>query len=103
MHPDSFVFADPTGKPMSPNTLSTAARKIAVKAGLPHVHLHSLRHWAASLALANDASLQEVQEFLGHSTIRTTADVYGHLEDKAKIAQAARMEQGVRTLLQIGS
>ena len=100
---DSFVFADPAGKPMSPNTLSMATRKIAVKAGLPHIHLHSLRHWAASLALANDASLQEVQEFLGHSTIRTTADVYGHLEDRAKIAQAARMERGVRTLLQIGS
>jgi integrase len=99
LEPSSFVFSDAIGKPLSPNTLSTVTKKIAARVGMPSIHLHEIRHWAASLALANGATLQEVQHFLGHSTIRVTADVYGHLEDKARSVQAERMETGIQAIL----
>ena len=33
-------------------------------------------------------SLKDVQEWLGHSDIKTTANIYGHLDAKRKMALA---------------
>lgn len=96
--PGAWVFADATGAPMHPDTLTKVTKKIAGRAGID-AHLHLVRHWAASLALANGSTLQEVQQLLGHSTIAVTANIYAHLEEKTKAATAARMEQGIRNLL----
>ena len=41
--------------------------------------IHDMRHTAASWAIAAGASLQDVQYFLGHESLTTTADRYGHL------------------------
>jgi len=41
--------------------------------------------------LANGVSLKEIQEWLGHSTFETTADIYAHLESDSKLAAAAAM------------
>lgn len=40
---------------------------------------HELRHTAASLLIAGGAGPKSIQTQLGHSTITTTFDVYGHL------------------------
>lgn len=49
-------------------------------AGLPEgFKIHKLRHSAASLLIAEGAGPKSVQAQLGHSTITTTFDVYGHL------------------------
>ncbi len=37
-----------------------------------------VRHTAASLLLAQGATLHEVKEILGHSQIALTANLYGH-------------------------
>jgi integrase len=42
--------------------------------------LHDTRHTFASLLLSNGEPLKYVSSQLGHSSIRMTADVYGHLE-----------------------
>lgn len=40
---------------------------------------YGLKHSCASLLLANGVSLKEIQEWLGHSDIATTADIYSQL------------------------
>ena len=45
---------------------------------------YDLRHSAASLLVDMGFSLKEVQEYLGHNNISTTADIYSHLEFKSK-------------------
>ncbi|MBR3439408.1 MAG: tyrosine-type recombinase/integrase [Clostridia bacterium] len=50
------------------------------------------RHNCASLLLANGVSLKEIQEWLGHSDIATTADIYSHLDFKSKISSAYLMD-----------
>jgi integrase len=40
---------------------------------------HDLRHTCAALLIAQGAHPKEIQERLGHSTIRITFDRYGHL------------------------
>ena len=40
---------------------------------------HDLRHSCASLLYAHGVSLKEIQEWLGHSDISTTSNIYTHL------------------------
>ncbi|MGW3208911.1 tyrosine-type recombinase/integrase [Streptomyces sp. NPDC001135] len=40
---------------------------------------HDLRHWFATTALSNGLPLLDVSGWLGHKSIKETADTYGHL------------------------
>ena len=48
------------------------------------IRFHDLRHSCASLMLANDISMKEIQEWLGHSNISTTANIYAHVDSESK-------------------
>ena len=48
-------------------------------AGLRRLRFHDLRHTFASLLIQNGESLAYVRDQLGHSSIKLTVDVYGHL------------------------
>jgi integrase len=54
--------------------------RVRVKAKLPDVRLHDLRHTAASIAVANGASLPMIGRILGHADTKTTQR-YAHLSD----------------------
>jgi integrase len=54
--------------------------RVRAKANLPGVRLHDLRHTAASIAVANGASLPMIARVLGHSDTKTTQR-YAHLSD----------------------
>ena len=56
------------------------------KNGLPHIRFHELRHSCASLLLNNGCTLKDVQEYMGHSDIQMTANIYGHLDTARKQA-----------------
>lgn len=51
-----------------------------------------LRHSCASLLLANDVPMKQIQEWLGHSDISTTANIYSHLDYKSKLTSANVMD-----------
>jgi integrase len=53
--------------------------KCLEKAGLRRIRFHDLRHTYASLLIQNGESLAYVKDQLGHSSIKMTVDVYGHL------------------------
>ncbi|MEU5433859.1 tyrosine-type recombinase/integrase [Streptomyces sp. NPDC020719] len=71
------------------NTYSYHFRKACKAAGLvdadgkPKYHPHSLRHFFASTALAAGIPIHEVSRWLGHKSIKTTVDIYGHLVPEA--------------------
>ena len=48
------------------------------------INFHGLRHSCASLLLAKGIHLKEIQDWLGHSTYATTANIYAHLEKNTK-------------------
>jgi integrase len=64
---------------IDPRNLSRDSMSICQRAGPEHWHPHELRQLAASLMPASGVKLQVVSELLGHSSIRVTADVYGHI------------------------
>ena len=47
-----------------------------------------LAHSCASLLYANGVSLKEIQEWLGHSDISTTSNIYTHLDFSSKVSLA---------------
>ena len=56
--------------------------------GVPHIRFHDLRHSCATLLFAQGVPMKEIQAWLGHSTIGTTANIYTHLDENSKINSA---------------
>jgi len=56
---------------------------IAATSFPPDATFHDLRHTFASTALAEGVPISEVSRWLGHKSITTTVDLYGHLVPEA--------------------
>jgi integrase len=78
-HNSGFVFTQENGKPINPPSVSKEFKAIVLKAGLPRLTLHGLRHAHATLALIAGVYPKIVSERLGHSSIAVTMDVYSHV------------------------
>jgi site-specific recombinase XerC len=59
----------------------------------PGLRFHDLRHTCAALLIANGRHLEEVKDYLGHSSIRVTSDRYGHLFPKARAELADALDK----------
>lgn len=53
-----------------------------------YMRFHDFRHSCASLLSSQGVSLKEIQAWLGHSTIGTTANIYTHLDENNKLSSA---------------
>jgi integrase len=69
--------------------LQKSWERIRVRAELPGLRLHDLRHSFASFAVADGATLYMVGKVLGHRQSRTT-EIYAHLSDDPLRALANR-------------
>jgi integrase len=80
-HEEDFVFTNAIGHPIRGNhILQRNFAPLLVKAGLPAIRFHDLRHTAATLLLLlRGIHPKVVSEMLGHSTISMTLDIYSHV------------------------
>jgi integrase len=88
---NDLIFCQEDGRPLYPNTVSASVSRLIRSLGLPpRTSLHSLRHTSASELLSRNVPLATISKRLGHSSIRTTADIYSHAldEDDYKAAEA---------------
>ncbi len=76
---ENLVFAREDGAPLRPEWVSKRFHVLTDTAELPRIHLHDLRHSAASMALTAGVPMKVVSENLGHASLRITADVYSHV------------------------
>ncbi len=75
-----WIFCNREGNPLDMHNLKNRHFfKCLEKAGLRRIRFHDLRHTFASLLIQDGQSLAYVKEQLGHSSIKLTVDVYGHL------------------------
>jgi integrase len=65
-------------QPYSQRKIQTTLKKVCKLAGLRVRNPHDLRHTYATILLMAHQSPAYVQRQLGHSSIKTTVDIYGH-------------------------
>lgn len=70
------VFLSSGGKPLTKDALQTLMYRLKKKAGLPQLRWHLLRHTFANHFINGGGGLRKLQKILGHSSVRTTADIY---------------------------
>jgi integrase len=93
--PSPWIFAASDGRaPNTDNFRRRAWRRIVRCAGVAPLWPHCLRHTYASLLLANGESLAYVKAQLGHRSIQTTVDTYGHLAVARNRAAVNRLDDG---------
>ncbi len=79
-----YVCVDQMGNIIRPDYVTRHFGDLLKKYGLRKIRFHDLRHTFASLLLAKEEPLINVSNFLGHSTISTTANIYAHLDKSSK-------------------
>ena len=84
----AYIYVNEIGELVKPGYLTQRFPYILEKNGLRKIRYHDLRHSCASLLYANGVSLKEIQEWLGHSDIATTSNIYTHLNFTSKVASA---------------
>ena len=88
------VFTSPDGKPLRRHNFRRRVWVPGVKAaGLNGLRFHDLRHSHAAMLIAAGEHPKLISARLGHSTIRTTLDTYGHLLPGLDEAAADRLDQ----------
>lgn len=97
--PDNdLVFVTASGKPIEPSNLGRMFNTVCKKAGHRHERLHNLRHTAATvMRVHGGADLLDVSRLLGHSSIRVTADMYGHTVPTVQEQIASRVSDAFAT------
>ena len=93
---DGLIFTAPTGGPLRRNHFRSRVWIPAVtqSVGRPF-RFHDLRHSHAAVLIATGQHPKLIQERLGHASITTTLDVYGHLLDGIDQAAADAIDDAL--------
>lgn len=83
-----YVNKNEMGELLKPGYISDHFSLILRKNGLRKIRFHDLRHSCATLLYACGVDLKSIQEWLGHSTIGTTANIYTHFDYTHKFETA---------------
>ena len=72
------VVVSEAGTPLEPRNLARCFRHLIVKAGLPYIKIHAMRHTAATVLKDLNVPVKDAQLILGHANISTTLNIYQH-------------------------
>ncbi len=92
---DGFVCVTAKGELVKPDYVTRHFEDVCKESGLRKLTLHELRHSNVSLLLSNGITLKEIQEWTGHSSYSTTADIYAHLQAQNKLKLSQSIEQSL--------
>ena len=79
-----YICVNDIGKIYRPEYITDHFALLLNNNNLRHIRFHDLRHSCASLLLARGIPMKAIQEWLGHSTYSTTANLYAHLDSNTK-------------------
>ena len=83
-----YINVNEMGKLITPGFLTQHFPLVLELNGMKKIRFHDLRHSCASLLYSNGVALKDIQEWLGHSDISTTSNIYTHLDYSSKVASA---------------
>jgi integrase len=89
---NDLICCDSNGTPRQIVTIEHAFKRMLKANGLPNIRLHDLRHTYATQLLDQNVDLKSISQSLGHTSIKTTADIYIGKNNAAASRTAAAME-----------
>ena len=90
-----YVCVDALGRLYDPDFISNHFGQLLEKLKLKKIRFHDLRHSCASVLLAQGVPMKQIQEWLGHSDMSTTANIYSHLDAVSKADTGAAMSKAL--------
>ena len=91
-HNNDYIFKNPNGMPYRPDSLTRSFKRALERHGLPQMRYHDLRHSTASILVDKGWDINDIKEWLGHSDISTTANIYAHISHRRKVSLAKSLE-----------
>ena len=93
---NGLVFATHQGRPLDPRNMQKIFASILKEANITQsMHIHCLRHTFATRGLEQGIELKVMQELLGHSSIKMTADLYTHVLPDKKIESIMKLKDTI--------
>ena len=83
-----YLFCNEDGSVWRPDSLTKTFQRQLAHLGLPRMRFHDLRHSTASMLFDRGWSLEDVKNWLGHSDIETTSNIYLHYGRQRKVLLA---------------
>jgi integrase/recombinase XerD len=88
----NHLFVTKQSSPCKPMILNVRLRRLAEEAGINKtISLHCLRHSIATHLLQNGLSLEQIAQFLGHSSLEST-QLYTHLSADLSVRNEVKAE-----------
>jgi len=93
---EDYVIHLKDGSPYHPDSLTQKWDRFMAKHNLKHIRLHDLRHSCATSMVANNVDTKTVQKRMGHSSYKTTMDLYVHRTQAMDDRAAEVMDQVIK-------
>lgn len=96
---DNLVFTTEFGKPFDRNSINRVLTSIVNGMNkertepFEHFTPHTLRHTFATRCFENGIPPKVVQEYMGHSTLQMTMDLYTHVMEETKTEEIKKLEK----------
>lgn len=87
-----YVCVMPDGAPLKVDYVTHKFKDVIEKNNFEQIRFHDLRHTNATLLLKKNVNIKWISEWLGHSTISTTMDIYSHVTKEMKKEVANQLD-----------
>jgi integrase len=86
-----YIHTWEDGRIFRPDYVTRAFQRVLAAHDLPRMRFHDLRHSTASILFDMGWGLEDVKNWLGHSDIETTSNIYLHYNRSRKVLLADRL------------
>lgn len=93
---EGLVFRRLNGRAITQSEAYGQLQKALEESNLPQMRVHDLRHSAATFMMQAGVPIEVVSRIIGHASISTTTDIYGHIRPAMLEDARERMKRYVK-------
>jgi integrase len=99
---DGLLFTNELGKVLQPRNFVRNFKGALKASKIDPIRFHDMRHTFSLLSIMAGADIKTLQSDLGHESIETTLDRYGHVNETMKRDASDKRSELLRSTLNIG-